>query len=127
MSDSRLSLCDIIAPVPLHPARQRERGYNQSELITRSLCRILLIRHSPNLLYRVRQTRTQTLFDAEGRKKNIKGSFMLVKTSADEIAGKKVLLVDDVITTGSTIKECAITLKTNGASEVYAASAAITV
>ena len=127
VSDSRLSLCDIIAPVPLHPARQRERGYNQSELITRSLCRILLIRHSPNLLYRVRQTRTQTLFDAEGRKKNIKGAFMLGKSSADQIAGKKVLLVDDVITTGSTIKECAITLKTNGASEVYAASAAITV
>ncbi len=127
VNDSKLSMCDTIVPVPLHPARQRERGYNQSELITRSLSTILGISHSPHLLIRVRQTKTQTLFDAEGRQKNIKGAFALGRISLDDIGGKKVLLVDDVITTGSTIKECARTLKICGVSEVYAASAAVTI
>lgn len=127
VDDPKLSMCDSIAPVPLHPARRRERGYNQSELIARSLSDILGVNHSPDLLVRTRQTMTQTLFDAEGRKKNIMGAFSLGKMPVDGIEGTKILLIDDVITTGSTIKECARTLKTNGVLEVYAASAAITI
>jgi ComF family protein len=127
VNDDMLSLCDVVSPVPLHPARRRERGYNQSELIARSVGRILRVAHEPGLLVRVRQTQTQTSFDAEGRKKNVKGAFGLGKVSANEVNGKKILLIDDVITTGATIKECARTLKSNGASEVYAVSAAIAI
>lgn len=127
VNDTKLSMCDTIAPVPLHPVRRRERGYNQSELIAASISRNLQIKHVPGLLVRIRQTQTQTYFDAEGRRINVRGAFRIGKIPASEVKGKKVLLVDDVITTGSTIRECASTLKTNGASEVYAASAAIAI
>lgn len=127
VNDSKLSMCDTIAPVPLHPARRRERGYNQSELIAASISRNLQIKHLPGLLVRIRQTQTQTYFDAEGRRINVRGAFSIGKIPSCEVEGKRVLLVDDVITTGSTIRECASTLKTSGASEVYAASAAIAI
>lgn len=125
--DDTMSMVDTVVPVPLHPARRRERGYNQSELIARSISRRLGMSHVPGLLVRVRQTQTQTFFDAEGRKMNVMGAFRLGKVNPAEVEGKIVLLVDDVITTGSTIKECARALKSNGASKVYGASAAITI
>ncbi len=125
--NEKLAACEAVAPVPLHPSRRRERGYNQSELITMSICAELEVRHLPGLLIRKRQTQTQTLLDAEGRRKNISGAFAIGKDFGGSIEGMRVLLVDDVITTGSTIKECARVLKENGALEVYAASAAITV
>ena len=127
VNDAKLSLCNTIIPVPLHPARRRERGYNQSELIAGSVGRFLQVRHVPGLLVRLRQTRTQTSFDAEGRRKNVEGAFGLGKVDRREVEGKRILLIDDVITTGATIKECARALKFNGASEVYAASAAIAI
>ncbi len=125
--DERLSTCSVIAPVPLHPVRQRERGYNQSDLIARSVGRNLEIDNLPNLLIRTRQTQSQTLFDAEGRSRNIHGAFAIGPEFHKRICGVRVLLIDDVITTGSTIKECASTLRQGGASGVCAASAAITV
>ncbi|MCL5021049.1 MAG: hypothetical protein M1339_05175, partial [Bacteroidetes bacterium] len=60
VDDEKLSTCDIVTPVPLHPVRQRERGYNQSDLIARSIGRHLNITHHPDLLRRTRQTQTQT-------------------------------------------------------------------
>ncbi|HEY9166218.1 MAG TPA: ComF family protein [Candidatus Kryptonia bacterium] len=126
-ADVKMSSCEVIAPVPLHSARERERGYNQSELITRSVACELRVLHLPRLLKRTRQTQTQTLFDAEGRRRNIAGAFTVDDRLANRVAGRKILLVDDVITTGSTIRECAGELKKGGASEIYAASAAITV
>jgi len=126
-NDEKLSMSDMIIPVPLHHARKRERGYNQSELIGRKVGRELSIKYEPKLLERTRQTLTQTLFDAEGRRKNIAGAFSIGKGFLDQVAGKSFLLIDDVITTGSTIRECARILKENGSSAVYAASAAITI
>ena len=125
--DEKISTSDIIAPVPLHPARKRERGYNQSELISNAIVLELGIPHEPRLVERTRQTQTQTMLDAEERKKNIEGAFSVGRNFLDSLPGKKVLLIDDVITTGSTIKECAKVLKENGAAEVFAASAAITI
>jgi ComF family protein len=125
--DQRLSMSSMIVPIPLHAARKRERGYNQSELIANSIGRELRIQHEPRLLLRTRQTQTQTMFDAEGRKKNIAGAFSIGRNFSEAVGGKSILLIDDVITTGSTIKECAKVLKENGAGAVYAASAAITI
>ncbi len=127
VNDEKLSVSDMLVPVPLHPARKRERGYNQSELIAKRISQELDIRSEFKILERTRQTQTQTLFDAEGRKKNIAGAFSMKKQSENLIKGKNILLIDDVITTGSTIRECAKILKENGAAEVFAASAAITV
>lgn len=125
--DEKLSTCNMVVPVPLHSARKRERGYNQSELIARRVGRELSIEHEPLILARTRQTQTQTMFDAEGRRRNIAGAFAMGKRFMDVVVGKNILLIDDVITTGSTVKECAKVLKENGAAEVYAASAAITI
>lgn len=127
VGDSKLSVCDMIVPVPLHAARRRERGYNQSELISDSVGGILRMTHTPDLLVRLRQTKTQTSFDADGRKKNVQGAFGIGKRRIGAAEGRTILLIDDVITTGATIKECARTLKSNGAREVYAVSAAIAV
>ncbi len=127
VADPKLSTCDFVAPVPLHPARRRERGYNQSELIAARLSGELRLSHEPGLLRRVRQTQSQTMFDAEGRKKNIAGAFSVEEQLAVNLKGTRILLIDDVITTGATIKECAGALKRAGATEVYAASAAVTI
>jgi len=126
VGDEKLSMADAVAPVPLHPARRRERGYNQSELIAGHVGRVLGLVHLPDLLMRVRQTQTQTSFDADGRMRNVRDAFRLGE-AAHAVDGKRVLLIDDVITTGATIKECARTLKAGGASKVYAASAAIAI
>jgi ComF family protein len=123
--DAVLSQSDVIVPVPLHPARKRERGYNQSELIARKISEELGIECEVRFLKRTRQTQTQTLFDYEDRRKNIEGAFSADPRFLHVVKNKAILLVDDVITTGSTIKECARVLKENGAAEVYGVSAAI--
>lgn len=66
--DDKLSMSSMIVPVPLHPARERERGYNQSELIAKRIGQELSVKDEPRLLERIRQTQTQTLLDAEGRR-----------------------------------------------------------
>ncbi len=126
-NDEKLSMSRLIIPVPLHPSRKRERGYNQSELIARRVGEELQMSCEPAILERNRQTQTQTMFDAEGRRRNIEGAFTLTKDGSDRILGKNLLLVDDVITTGSTIRECAKVLVEGGARQVCAASAAITI
>jgi competence protein ComFC len=112
---------DIIVPVPLHPARQRERGYNQAALIAQ----LLAARMSLPLklaLDRIRYTTTQTAFDRAQRMENLRNAFRL--RPRRDVQDLRVLLVDDVLTTGSTLSECARVLREAGASSVYAATAA---
>lgn len=112
---------DVIIPVPLHPAKKRERGFNQAELLARSLS----VRTSLPVeiaLERVRFTQTQTAFDRAERMENLHNAFRLRR--GRDVRGLRVLLVDDVLTTGSTLSECARVLKRAGASSVYAATAA---
>jgi competence protein ComFC len=123
LDDERLrsATFDIIVPVPLHPARERERGFNQSALIAELLSAHTMLPVQP-LLQRVRYTTTQTVFDRAERMQNLHGAFRLRKTAV--VRGLRVLLVDDVLTTGSTLSECARVLKMAGAGSVYAATAA---
>ena len=123
LDDSRLRdrRFDVIVPVPLHPARERERGFNQAAL--------LADRIGPHLglpvrrvLQRVRFTTTQTAFDRAERIQNLRHAFRLRKKT--DVRKLDVLLIDDVLTTGSTLSECARVLKENGALSVYAATAA---
>jgi ComF family protein len=112
---------DMIVPVPLHPARERERGFNQATL----LANLLGARRSTltkAALERTRYTTTQTAFDRAERMENLRGAFRLRKRA--DVRGLRVLLIDDVLTTGSTVSECARVLKEAGASSVYAATAA---
>ena len=112
---------DAIVPVPLHPARQRERGFNQAALLAERVGPYLRVAVRP-VLQRVRFTTTQTAFDRAERIQNLRHAFRL-RQNAD-VRELGVLLIDDVLTTGSTLSECARVLKENGARFVYAATAA---
>lgn len=112
---------DIIVPVPLHPARKRERGFNQAELLAELLSARAAV-PSCEVLQRVRYTTTQTAFDRAERMENLHDAFRLRKNA--NVRGLRVLLVDDILTTGSTLSECARVLKASGAMTVHAATAA---
>ena len=107
---------DVLMPVPLHRRRERERGYNQSELLARVLRKSMAIPVETRALVRTRNTPPQvSIGSQEERRRNVEGAFEC--TSA--VAGAKVLLIDDVVTTGSTMFACAGTLKAAGASSVW--------
>ena len=112
---------DMIVPVPLHPARQRERGFNQANLLAELLTAQISIPSKP-VLKRVRYTTTQTALDRAERMENLHNAFRLRRNA--NVRGLRVLLIDDVLTTGSTLSECARILKRSGAISVYAATAA---
>ncbi len=102
---------DLIVPVPLHWSRRCYRGFNQSELLCFGLPEELL---RPRSLRRIRATHAQVTLDPAARLTNLQGAF-----AADPcVAGKVVLLVDDVVTSGTTASECAFTLKQAGAESV---------
>ncbi|MCF6364950.1 MAG: ComF family protein [Bacteroidales bacterium] len=96
---------DIIIPVPLHPAKKRLRGYNQSEMICKGLSEILEKESLTNVLVRHIYTQTQTKKNIEERRKNVNSAFKVI--NSELIQEKHILLVDDVITTGSTLVACA--------------------
>jgi ComF family protein len=112
---------DIIVPVPLHPARERERGFNQAQLLAELLSAKVSIPVRP-VLERIRYTTTQTAFDRAERMENLRDAFRLRKKV--HVQDLRVLLIDDVLTTGSTLSECARVLKRAGAISVHAATAA---
>lgn len=107
---------DLIMPVPLHPRRWAERGFNQAELIARSLSETLGKPVSRALLARGRYTQSQARLNKEQRQHNIQGAFQWRAEAS--LADKNVLLVDDVFTTGSTLQECARVLRAAGACQV---------
>lgn len=107
---------DAILPVPLHIKRLRERGYNQSHLLARELGSAMGIKIDPWLLQRARPTLSQTGMKRKERIKNLKGAFVLRKGAS--VKGMRLLLIDDVYTTGSTVRECAKVLKKGGAKKV---------
>ncbi len=112
---------DAIVPVPLHPARQRERGFNQAVLLAEWVSSHLGLPVRA-ALQRIHYTTTQTAFDRSERMQNLRGAFRLRKKA--DVRNLRVLLIDDVLTTGSTLSECARILKDGGARSVYAATAA---
>jgi ComF family protein len=123
MNDPRLHgrRFDLIVPVPLHPARERERGFNQAVLLAELLARQVAVPLRA-VLERIRYTRTQTAYDRVERMENLRDAFRLRKNA--NVRQLHVLLIDDVLTTGSTLSECARVLKEAGAISVYAATAA---
>ncbi|TAK55937.1 MAG: ComF family protein [Bacteroidetes bacterium] len=115
---------DMVIPIPLHRLKQRERGYNQSEFICKGIASVTSIPLFPRLLTRAKYTQTQTQLDLNQRKENMESAFAVSEKSRKLLQGKKVILVDDVITTGSTINSCAQELRKFGVESVLAASVA---
>ncbi|PXA05473.1 amidophosphoribosyltransferase [Coraliomargarita sinensis] len=112
----------VLVPVPLHPDKLRERGYNQSERIADALSRATG-GHSPceRLLQRIKYTLTQTRLNREDRHRNVKNAFALVE-DAVVIPDQQYILVDDVFTTGSTLNACAEALRKAGAEHIKVAT-----
>jgi len=108
---------DVVIPVPLYEARQKKRGYNQSELLCSTLKDKLHMNVDTNILFKIRDTRSQHNLSRNERIENLEGAFEVKDKKL--IKGKIVLLVDDVFTTGTTINECTKTLLELGAKEVY--------
>lgn len=113
---------DAIVWVPLYPARQRARTYNQSALLAAELGRRLRIPLARDCLLRQRDTGTQTTLSARERAGNVRGAFAV--RHPGWVEGRRFLLVDDVMTTGATVNECARTLKAAGAVSVFVATVA---
>lgn len=106
---------DVVVPVPLHARRLAERGYNQALLLAGPVARILHAPLAPRLLVRRRETSQQANLDRRQRLENIEGAFVADGT----IERKRILLVDDVRTTGATLAACAAALRAAGAPQVY--------
>lgn len=123
MREKEFPLPDCIVPVPLHPRRLRWRGFNQSALIAQGIAETVLphlaIPVAPESLVRVKFTTPQMrLADATLRRSNVSCAFQVIHP--DACKGKRILLIDDVATTGSTIRECAKEFKKAGAQSVFA-------
>ena len=107
---------DLLIPIPLHKSRRRKRGFNQAELIARGLGKELGIPVSADSLLRTKKTSPQKELNDQERKSNLKNAFQLAK---DNVKFKKILLIDDIYTTGSTIDAAASVLLDHGAEKVY--------
>lgn len=111
----------VLIPVPLHPAKQRERGYNQSEKIAQMLAKVASGALVEKLLVRTKFTQTQTRLSRAERDKNVKNAFALA-ADAVVIHDLNYILVDDVFTTGSTLNACATVLRDAGATRLKVAT-----
>jgi ComF family protein len=116
-------LPDLIIPVPLHPARLRERGYNQSACIARGVSRISGVPVCEDAAVRTRNTATQTSLDRLQRRENVAGAFRIRRPEI--IRDARVLIVDDVVTTGATVGALALALQQSGSRACAVAGLAI--
>ncbi len=113
---------DLIIPVPIHHAKKRERGYNQSDYIAKGVSEILDTAYDCKAAKRIKYTTTQTKLSKDARNKNVMNIFQV--QVPEKIQNKSILIVDDVLTTGSTINSLAAELMERGAKVVSAASIA---
>ncbi len=123
LSSGYAQVFDMIVPVPLHPNRQRSRGYNQSTEFAKGLSQVLNIPYTENFVKRSVQTTTQTRKSRLNRWRNVSEVFQMM--NEDEIKGKHVLLVDDVVTTGATLEACSTALMQSGCSCISVACMAV--
>ncbi len=115
---------DTVIPVPLHKSRRKQRGYNQAELIAGYTAKQLGVRLESSILIKTMETQTQSLLSKTDRLTNLEEAFSV--RFPKQVAGKNILLVDDIITTGSTVNQCSKALKAVGAQRVIAGVIATT-
>jgi ComF family protein len=121
--DSDFLISDFLIPVPLHKSRYRERGFNQSEILAEEISKITGLSVLKNALKRKKNTKDQTNLSPRQREENVRGAFVV--TQPEMINGKKIILVDDVITTGATLSECARMLKQAGVEKILGMTIAV--
>lgn len=109
---------DIIIPVPIHKKKKWLRGYNQTELISKEISKDMNIEYQNNMLVKIKNTESQSSLSKKDRKSNIKDVFGLNYKCIEKIKNKKIILFDDIYTTGSTVNECSKVLKKYGVGEI---------
>jgi ComF family protein len=119
----------VVVPVPLHARKLKQRGFNQAELIAQAALKLIpsggvRFELAPSAMVRVRETSSQIGLTKRQRRENLRGAFCV--NEPEKIAGQEILLVDDVLTTGTTASECARMLRRAGAVEVWVATVART-
>lgn len=114
---------DIIIPIPLHRKRKGERGYNQTELIAKELAKDLNLSLESKILKKIRDTKKQSTLTKKERIKNVENAFVLTNTA--KLKNKKILLFDDIYTTGSTLNECSKLLRKAEVKEISILTIAI--
>lgn len=120
----QLNQIDMIIPVPLHRSKQKQRGYNQSELIAEYAAKMLRIPLAANILIKVSESKSQSALGRSERLSNVEGLFKVV--NAEGVYKKNILIVDDIVTTGSTINQCSKALRQAGANSIFAGVIATT-
>lgn len=123
LKNSDFSNADLLIPIPLHKSKKSQRGFNQSEILADGISKILNIKIDSTSVVRTKYTNSQTFLNKEERQDNVRNVFHV--TNQNMIQNKKVILIDDVITTGSTIEACAQEILKAGASEIMLLSLAI--
>lgn len=124
-ADPRFASADLLVPVPLHRAKRRARGYNQSELLCEGIAAVTGLAADPSVLERPKHTESQTSLAFALRRQNVGDAFRLGPSGARAAAGRRVILVDDVMTTGATLQACARLLKGARADLVLVSCSAI--
>lgn len=110
---------DVVIPVPLHHKRLRSRSFNQAEVIARQVARKTGLACQPELLRRIRETPSQVGLSANQRLLNVRGAFAVPDKLRSQLEGRRVLLVDDLMTTGATLGACGRALRRGGSGPVY--------
>jgi len=113
-----LAKCDLVVPVPLHRRRLFWRRYNQAAVLAQAIAREIGLDYDPLVLVRQRATPSQGGLNRAQRRRNVRGAFACPPNRADRLGGRRVALIDDVMTTGATVEACARVLKRHGAAEV---------
>lgn len=111
--------CDVVTGVPVSQSKLKKRGFNQAEKIAKYFCAEIGMKHVPDLLRRLKETEAQRSLSPAERSMNLMGAFGMNEKKAVNIKGKRILLIDDIYTTGATINHCAQVLKEAGAAEVH--------
>ncbi len=111
--------CERLVPVPLHQRRLRERGYNQAALLAQAVGAELNVPVLPQALVRHRETRSQVQLNAQERRENVQGAFVVSPDAMPMLQDRAVVLIDDVCTTGATLEACATALRQVGARSVW--------
>lgn len=110
---------DLVIPVPMYEKKQQKRGYNQAGILAKCLAKSMKVRYGNNILIRQIETEAMSSLGVEDRRENIKNAFTVKAKWGTMVQGKKILLVDDIYTTGSTVDACSDALLQAGAEQVF--------
>jgi ComF family protein len=118
---------NLMTSVPLHKIKFRERGYNQSDFISRGMNEILRLKYSEDIILRIKNTKTQTHLTVKEREMNVKNAFAINSKLKNDLNNSNIILVDDVVTTGATLNEIIKLLRRSGVNKIMCISLAMAV